>query len=191
MTNKQNKIKVSEDDFDNHQLSLNFPTKESNEFIQPQETYGIFYWRIFGVRKYANFLSTLQDEFKAQLEFLTELGFEELADEDEILCEESFKSDSVRLNCRSYHDNGHLKFEYAFENAQEPYLDNGVETFELFYEDAQPKFRFEYEIDEEDGVTGSYEAFYDNGQLKERGILYYNDSSIERFSRKGEIIESY
>jgi antitoxin component YwqK of YwqJK toxin-antitoxin module len=155
----------------NGQLSLNFPTKNSKEIMQPQETYGIFYWRIFGVRKYANFLSTLQYEFKAQLEFLTELGIKELAKDDEILCEESFKSDSVRLNCRSYDKNGHLKFEYTFENAQGPYLDSGVETFELFYEDAQPKFRFEYEIDEIDGVAGSYKAFYDNGQLKAGGNL--------------------
>ena len=175
----------------NHQLSLSFCPKDSKEVIQPQETFGIFYLRIFGVRKYANFQSTLKDEFKAQLEFLTELGFEELANDDEFLCEESFKSDSVRLNCRSYHNNGHLKSEYTFENTQDPYLDYGVERFELFYDDAQPKFRFEYEIDEIDGVTGSYEAFYNNGELKERGNLYFNDSSFERFSRKGEIIESY
>lgn len=173
------------------QMSINFPTKDSNELIQPQETYGIFYWRIFGVRKYANFLSTLQEEFKAQLEFLSELGFEELANDDEFLCEESFKSDSVRLNCRSYHNNGHLKFEYTFENTRDPFLDYGVETFELFYDDAQPKFRFEYEIDEIDGVTGSYKAFYDNGQLKEEGKLYFNDSSFERWKEKtSESIEN-
>jgi len=175
----------------NGQLSLSFPTKDSEEVFQLQETYGIFYWRIFGVRKYANFLYTLKDEFKAQLEFLTELGFEELANDDEILCEESFKSDSVRLNCRSYHKNGHLKFAYTFENAQGPYLDNGVETFELYYEDAQPKFRFRYETDEIDGATGSYQVFYNNGQLKEKGNLYFNDSSFERFSRKGQITERY
>jgi hypothetical protein len=162
---------MNESYYSKSQLSLSFHTNESKKVIQPQETYGIFYWRIFGVRKYANFLSTLQDEFKAQLEFLTELGIKELAKDDEILCEESFKSDSVRLNCRSYHNNGHLKFEYTFENTQDPYLDYGVETFELFYEDAQPKFRFEYEIDEIDGVAGSYKAFYDNGQLKAGGNL--------------------
>jgi hypothetical protein len=42
---------------------------------------------------------------------------------------------------------------------------------ELFYEDAQPKFRFKYEIDEIDGVTGSYQAFYNNGRLKANGNL--------------------
>ena len=76
----------------NGQLSLSFPTKDSEEVFQLQETYGIFYWRIFGVRKHANFLSILQDEFKAQFDFLIELGFEELANDDEFLCEESFKN---------------------------------------------------------------------------------------------------
>lgn len=84
-----------------------------------------------------------------------------------------------------------MKFKYTFENTQDPYLDYGVETFELFYEDAQPKFRFRYETDEIDGVTGNYQTFYDNGQLKERGNLYYNDSSFERFSRNGQISECY
>ncbi|MDN3641551.1 hypothetical protein QWY87_02475 [Lutimonas halocynthiae] len=89
----------------NGQFYLSFPAIESKGIIQPQETYGIFFWRILGVRKYGNFLSTLKDEFKAQLEFLTEIGFEELSN-DEILCDESFISDSMRLNCKSYHNNG-------------------------------------------------------------------------------------
>lgn len=51
---------------------------------------------------------------------------------------------------------GHTKFEYTFENTQDPFLDYGVEIFERFYEDAQPKFRFKYEIDKIDGVTVIY-----------------------------------
>jgi antitoxin component YwqK of YwqJK toxin-antitoxin module len=69
--------------------------------------------------------------------------------------------------------------------------DSGVELFELFYEDEQPKFRFSYKIDEEDGVTGSYCMFYDNGQMKEEGSISYNDSSFERYSKEGKLIETF
>jgi len=190
MIDKLNNNKLFEGFYLNGQLSFRFYMKEIKEIVKPQETYGNFYWLIFGARKEPNFLSTLQDQFRGQLKFLTDLGLEELANQDEILYDQSFKSHSVSLNCKSYHENGHLKFEYTFENPKRPFLDSGVESFELFYEDCQPKFRFRYERDEEDFTSGDYQMFYNNGQLKESGSLYSN-SSFERFSKTGQIKEYY
>ncbi len=177
--------------YPNGQLSFRFYMKEIKEIVKPQETYGNFYWLIFGARKEPNFLSTLQDQFRERLKFLTGLGLEELANQDEILYDQSFKSHSVSLNCKSYHENGHLKFEYTFENSERPFLDSGVEIFELFYEDEQPKFRFRYEIDEEDGATGSYRMFYNNGQLKEEGSVFVDGASLERYTKNGDLSISY
>ena len=77
-----------------------------------------FIGRIFGVRKHANFLSILQDEFKAQFDFLIELGFAELANDDEFLCEESFKNNQFNsgkifdIDWLLLHENNHIKPSY-------------------------------------------------------------------------------
>lgn len=189
MTNKKNENKRFEDYYPNGQLAFRFWKKEIKEIVLPQETYGNFYWRIFRVRKEPNFLSQLQEWFKTQLEFLTQLGFEELSNDDELHYDKSFQGLNVWMKCKSYHKNGHLKFEYTFDNSKHPYWNIGDEKFELFYEDAQPKFRFKYQEEEEDTVLGNYQTFYNNGQLKERGDNNFDGDEFERFSKKGQIIE--
>ena len=164
---------------------------EHNQMNKPVETYGNFYWLVFGGRKGHNFLFELQKRFRDQKEFLVQLGLEELLEEDEVHYQKSRRDNHWLLKFKSYHKNGGLKFQYTFENRAYDIWDSGVEVFELFYEDEQPKFRFRYEIDEEDGATGSYQMFYDNGQMKEEGSLSYKHSSFYRYFEDGKIKEAY
>ena len=168
--------------------------KDKLEHVQkdkPVETYGNFYWMVFGGRKGHNFLFELQKRFRDQKEFLVQLGLEELLEEDEVHYQKSRRDNHWLLKFKSYHKNGGLKFQYTFENRAYDIWDSGVEVFELFYEDEQPKFRFRYEIDEEDGVIGSYRMFYDNGQMKEEGSVIVDGASLKRYTKYGDLSISY
>lgn len=161
------------------------------ETRNPVETYGNFYWRVFGGYKPADFLHKIKENFNRLDKFLNELGFQELLSDDEIIYEETNNTEHLKFKAKSFYTSGVLKFKYTFESENMYSWSSGVEVFELFYEDQQPKFRFRYEIDEEDGVTGSYQMFYDNGQLKEKGSLSFSGSSFERYTEEGEISEIF
>lgn len=191
MNNKQNNKKLFEEYYPNGQLSFRFWKQEIKEIEKPVETYGLFYWRVFDGYKSGDFLYKIKDDFNRLDEFLCELGFQELLSDDEIFYEKTNNNEHLIYRAKSFYQSGVLMFEYTFESENMYSWHSGVENFELFYEDEQPKFRFRYENDEEDGVTGSYQMFYNNGQMKEKGSLSYSDSSFERYSEEGKLIETF
>lgn len=163
--------------------------KQLSQILRPEYTYDLFYFRFFAGRGERDFLPKLNNNFKGHKKFLSKLGFKELLNDDELIFDIS--REGKRTNCKSYFDNGRLKFEYTLDKDEDYKIAKSTETFELFYKDCQPKFRFSYQIDEEDLATGDYQTFYNNGQLKEKGYLSYSDNSFETFSKKGQIIEYF
>ena len=164
---------------------------ELEAFNKLVETYGNFYWLVFGGYKPVKFLYKIKDDFNRLDKFLHELGFQELLSDDEIFYEETNNIEHLIFKAKSFYQSEVLKFEYTFESKNMHSWDSGVEMFELFYEDEQPKFRFRYEIDEEDGATGSYSMFYNNGQLKEEGCVFVDGASLKRFTKRGDLSVRY
>ncbi len=188
---KENNNKLFEEYYPNGQLSYRYWSKEIQDIIKPEHTYEVFYSTFFGNRWEPNFHSNLKGNFKSQIKFLSQIGFQELANDDEIIFDRSLKDYYTRQNCESYFDNNRLKFKYAVKDVEGQRLDTRIETFELFYKDCQPKFRFSYKINELEVISGRYEVFYGNGQMKEKGGFSSSKDSFERFSKDGQLTEYY
>ena len=155
-----------------------------------------FYYHFFDNKGDGEFLFYLKDIFKSSIEYLRRIGFQELANNDTLIFDIARENDIVNRNCKSFYDNGQLKFQNKLENCEDIFLDKGIETFELYFKSGQLKFKNTHDNDIS-GDTRNSQLYYENGQLKENSDhlngyyeQFYEDGTLKE-KQRNDTYEKY